>query len=182
MNRMNHDQERLPISVHNASKRVALVPRRYMFALLSLIFSFVAFAPTPVHAQGGVQQLFIPLVAEPPVVLPFAFLGSNDCGDENFTDRAFGTGTYTYGIEQLLWAVRIEQSIGASYNIEFTIDGVVNPGLARTGVVDESQYDVFGTLVFGTGGACGGELPRGQYTIRLYMNGGLQNEGTAIIQ
>lgn len=153
----------------------------FAIALFSLLFSPSLHSPKPLLAQQVGQQIYLPVVAGPPIITSYVFSASNDCGDENFTDFQRSPVSYPAGIEQLIHAVFVDNGIGYTYRLEWLVNGVVVPGLARTGIVDEPSEFINGTIYFGVN-KCGGELPRGQYVVRLYLNEVLQREGTVTIQ
>lgn len=181
MYRMNYGNERMSTPINGMPIRFAFLRRTIVFGLLSLFVGAGVFVPAPAHAQGGVSQIFLPILSGPPVVSNVLFNSSLDCGNENFTELTVSPTVYGYGIEQLGWGVLVKGGSGYSYRVEWTIDGAVVPGLARSGVVEDESDVVSGTLFFGQG-ECGGELPRGTYTVRLFLNESLQSEGTVTIQ
>lgn len=163
---------------HAASGRAS---RFLIVALLSFLFSLGLSNPDPLLAQSGSRQLYLPILAGPPVVSAVLFNSSEDCGNENFTELVRSPASYSAGIEQLGWGILVRGGVGYAYRVEWLIDGAVVPGLSESGFVDEDLDIVSGTLYFGSG-ECGGELPRGQYLVRVYLNEVLQSEGLATIQ
>ncbi|MEM7128169.1 MAG: hypothetical protein AAF702_17685 [Chloroflexota bacterium] len=156
--------------------------RSLILVFLGLLFGCMHSGPAPLLAQGGNQDIYLPIMVRPPTVSNFIFRASNDCGTDNFSAFETSPVTYAHGIKQLTTAVQVTNGIDYTYRIEWLVGGVVQPNLGESGTVAESPEIFTSSVIFSSGSNCDSSLPRGQLTTRLYLNDRVIQEGAVTIQ
>ena len=145
--------------------------------LLGIVILSITF--TVARAQDG--DLYLPIIFSSPSADPLQFGSVNNCTDSigNFTPAP---ATFPYGIRQLFVGTIVDNAIGLSYAIEWTISGTRQPGLDATGIFTQSPQSIGTVVVYGPNSQCRDQLPRGDYQVNLVIGQRLVQIAVVIIQ
>jgi len=147
------------------------------FTLLGI--AILSITITVARAQDG--DLYLPIIFSAPGADPLLFGSVNNCTDSigNFTPAP---ATFPYGIRQLFVGTIVDNAVGLSYAIEWTISGTRQPSLDATGVFTQSPQSIGTVVVYGPNSQCNDRLPRGDYQVNLVIGQRLHQIAVAIIQ
>lgn len=143
-----------------------------------------ASAPDPAPAPAAWPQadtfVFLPAVTRLPIVT--ITFGSGRASNGDLTGIAT---TFDFGLRRLWYQYRFEGARNRTYRDEWTINGRVEPGLARSDRIpfDNAQLTSSICLVNVSTGACTDiPLPRGTYNVKVYVDEQLLAQSTATIR
>jgi len=141
-------------------------------AILSVTF-------TVARAQG--DDLYLPIIFSSPRVDPLLFGAANNCTDniDNFVPTP---AEFPYDIRQLFVGTIVDNAVGLSYTIEWTISGTRQPALDATGTITQSPQSIGTVVVYGPNSQCKDRLPRGDYQVNFLIGQRLEQTAVAIIQ
>jgi hypothetical protein len=116
----------------------------------------------------------LPLLQHPPGPPTSISFGTGQAEGELIGEAA----SFGYGLAELHYRVSVAGAVGRHFREEWTIDGVVRPELARSGVLPAGDAAYLSAIALSSGAP----LPRGTYQLRLLVDGLLGGEAQAIIQ
>ncbi len=145
--------------------------------LLNIAILSISF--TAARAQD--DDLYLPIVISSPNVDPLLFGSVTNCTDniDNFTPAP---AAFPYGIRQLFVGTIVDNAVGLSYAIEWTISGTRQPTLDATGTIIQSPQSIGTVVVYGPNSQCKDQLPRGDYQVNLVIGQRSYQTSVAIIQ
>lgn len=127
----------------------------------------------PAPAQAA-QRLFLPLIGQPEV-LPTAIRFGTGIVDAALVGAAT---SFAAGRTTLFYEVAVAGGAGRTLRLEWTINGVRQPGLDRTVTLAADGAPFLG----GIGLSSGAPLPIGNYELRAFVSGALAGQGQARIE
>lgn len=118
--------------------------------------------------------LYAPMLLNAPAPVPMIRFGTGRQGDELIGIEQ----RFPYGLTQLFYALRFVGATGETYREEWTVAGRREPLLDASGVLAGDPATIINSLER-TGG---GPLPRGSYSVRIFIGDQPAEVATALIE